>query len=228
MTERVSLILDKLRNLLPQPRVPAAWIRFRSASEVQLERVRRVTAPYWEHAAEWYDKREPREKVLLRVLGVIVLALFVYNLIYVPAIDLREGLSARIVTRREQIAEVRGMMRTYQRLRLELASTQKRTVPGGKDFSLFSVVESTLTNSVGRSKIGSITPGDRPVPGGYKQYTVDVKLNDLNLKQVVDTLFDVQHLNVPVTIANLQIREHAQNSRTYDVDLTCSALGKSG
>jgi hypothetical protein len=113
-------------------------------------------------------------------------------------------------------------------LRVELASTQKRTVPGGKDPALFSVLEMTLTNIVGRAKIGSITPGEHQVPGGFEQYTVDVKLNEIALPQIVDTLYNLQTLNVPVSISNLQIHQHARESHSYDVDLTCMALGKTG
>ena len=120
------------------------------------------------------------------------------------------------------------MMRNYERLRAELASTQKRTVPGGKDPALFSVLEMTLTNSVGRAKIGSITPAEHPVPGGFQQYTVDVKLSEIALAQIVDTLYSLQTLSVPITISNLQIHQHAPDSHSYDVDLTCMALGKTG
>ena len=123
---------------------------------------------------------------------------------------------------------VRAMMRSYERLRVELASTQKRTVAGGKDPALFSVLEMILTNSVGRAKIGSITPSEHQVPGGFEQYTVDIKLSEIALSQIVDTLYSLQTLNVPVTISNLQIHQHARDSHSYDVDLTCMALGKTG
>jgi hypothetical protein len=133
-----------------------------------------------------------------------------------------------VAARQHQVVRLRGMMRNYERLRLELASTQKRTVPGGKDPALFSVLEITLTNSVGRAKIGSITPSARQVPGGFEQYVVDVKLNEIALGQVVDTLYSLQSLNVPITISNFQMHQHARDSNTFDVDLTCTALGKTG
>ena len=123
---------------------------------------------------------------------------------------------------------MRGMMRNYERLRLELASTQKRTVPGGKDPALFSVLEMTLTNSVGRAKIGSITPGEHQVPGGFEQYTVDVKLDQVSLAQIVDTLYELQSLSVPITVSNFLVHQHAQESHTFDVDFKCMTLSKAG
>ena len=119
-------------------------------------------------------------------------------------------------------------MRTYGRLQQELAQAQTRTVPDKANFSLFSIIEQTLTQSVGRERIGSITPTDREVSGGFREYQIDIKLNGITLPQVVDTLFGVQSLGIPVTISNLQIHQHANDTRSYDVDLSCMALAKNG
>ena len=105
------------------------------------------------------------------VLGIIIL----YSFVYVPISGLDLGFGDQMATRQKQLAQVRSMMHTYGRLKTELAATEKRTVPS-KDFSLFSVIEQSLTKSVGRDKIGSITPSDRSVPGGFQQYTIDLKL----------------------------------------------------
>jgi hypothetical protein len=204
------------------------WPRLATACEPYLARTREALTPYWRQIAEWYEKREPREKLLVRLLGGIAAILFIYNALYEPAREWSDGLAEQVTTRQHQVIRLRGMMRNYERLSLELASTQKRTVPGGKDPALFSVLEMTLTNSVGRAKIGSITPSEHPVPGGFQQYTVDVKLNEIGLAQIVDTLYSLQSLNVPITISNFQIHQHARDSHTFDVDLTCMALGKAG
>ena len=217
-----------IRELLPGPRMAAVWSRLRSACEPSINRVHRALNPYWQQAAEWYRKREAREKLMLGVLGGLLSVLFIYNVVYVPARDWREDLATRVETRRLQLVRIRGMMRNYERLRLQLASTQKRTIPGGKDPALFSVLEMTLTNSVGRAKIGSITPSEHQVPGGFEQYTVEVKLNEIALAEIVDTLYSLQSLNVPVTVSNLQIHQHVRDSHSYDVELTCAALGKTG
>jgi hypothetical protein len=217
-----------IRHLLPRAQAGAVWSRLRSACAPYMARVRAALAPYWQQAAGWYEKREPREKLLLRVLGGVVTLLCIYNLIYVPVRGWRDELAERVAARQQQLIRLRSMMHNYERLRVELASTQQRTVPGGKDPALFSALEMTLTDSVGRAKIGSITPSEHQVPGGFEQYTVDVKLNEISLPQIVDTLYSLQSLSVPITISNLQIHQHARDSHSYDVDLTCMALGKTG
>jgi hypothetical protein len=147
-------------------------------------------------------------------------------LIYAPIVDLRESLADRVSARRNDLLEVRGLMATCERLQRELASAQTRTVPSGPNFSLFSVVEQTLTKSVGRDRIGSLTPSDHAVPGGFRQYSVDVKLNAISLAQVVDALYGVQSLTMPVMVSHLELRPRTGDTHSYDVNMTCMALGK--
>jgi hypothetical protein len=220
--------VDSLRHLLARPQPPAAWSRMHTVAEAYLIGARAALSPYWQRGAEWYEKREPREKILLRVLGAVAAIMFGYNAIFLPARTLRDSLADRVATRHQQLSHLRSMMRSYERLQTELAATQKRTVTSGKDPALFSVLEMTLTNSVGRSKIGSITPAEHQLPGGFEQYSVDVKLSEIALPQIVDTLYDLQRLKVPITVSNFQIHQHATNAHSYDVDLTCVALAKSG
>ncbi|HTT74471.1 MAG TPA: type II secretion system protein GspM [Candidatus Binataceae bacterium] len=187
--------------------------------------IQRLT-PAYRTGEAWYQKREPRERLLLKLAAAIGAVAILYNMIYLPIIGVSEGLQDRVEARQRELIQVRSLMRTYNRVGAELGKAAKGTV-ADKDFSLFSVIEQTLDHTVGRAKIGSITPSDRPLPGGFQQHVVDLKLTELSLPQIVDTLYGVQSLPVPVTVANLHIRQRAQDPYSYDVDITCIALGRS-
>jgi len=227
-------LIERLRNLTVQPFALPPGLRriaVRAAALTQplqpwMERAQKALGPLWEASSAWFDKREPREKLLLRALGAIVGVLVLYGFVYTPIVDLRESLATRVVTRRNDLLEVRRLLGAYARLQSELAAAQHRTVPSGPNFSLFSVVEQSLTKSVSRDRIGSLTPSDHAVPGGFRQYTVEVKLTAIALPQVVDSLYGVQSLAMPVTVSDLAIRPHASDTHSYDVDMTCMALGK--
>ncbi len=187
-----------------------------------------ASRPLRERWRAFYDKREPREKLLLRVAGALLGLLIIYNFLYLPIVGLAGDLGDRVEARRRDLIEIRGLMRGYDRLKRDMTAAEHRTLPGGPNFSLFSVLEQTLTTTAGRDRIGSITPGDHPVPGGFRQYSVDIKLNGITLQQIVDTLYGVQSLTMPITVSHLEIHEQAQNSHSFDVDMTCMALGKDG
>lgn len=203
--------------------------RARDATGAQWNRLmeiaRRIAAPALASARGWYDKREPREKLLLRALGAVAGALFLWNFVYVPISGLGGDLSDRIAARRQELTDVQALMLRYQRLRRDLAATEKHTV-SSKDFSLFSVVEQALTASIGHAKISSITPSERTLPGGFHQHVVDLKLSGLSLAQVVNALYSVQTLSTPVTVSSFHLRPSAPGARSYDVDMTCAALGR--
>ncbi len=222
-----SAASERMQATANAPAMRRLFARLESGASREAARFARLTAPAWSVARAWYSKREPREKLLLRVFGTVLGVVVFYNFIFTPIAGLGGGFGDRVAARQQQLVAVRSMMRSYDRLKAELAATEKRTVPS-KDFSLFSVIEQSLTKTVGRDKIGSITPSDHPVPGGYQQYTIDLKLAGLSLAQIVDVLYGVQTLAMPVTVSNLHVRQRDKDTHSYDVDMTCMALGRNG
>jgi hypothetical protein len=218
---------ERMRAIAGAPLVRRSIDRLNAIAAGESERLGRLIAPAWQAAYGWYSKREQREKALLRILSVVLGVIVLYNFLYLPFVSLGEGVGDRVATRQQQLAEVRSMMRSYERLKVELAATEKRTVPS-PDFSLFSIIEQSLTKSVGRDKISSIAPSDHTVPGGFQQFTVDLKLAGLDLGQIVDVLYGVQTLPMPVTVSNLHVRQRTQDPHSYDVDMTCMSLGRNG
>jgi type II secretory pathway component PulM len=190
-------------------------------------RIREVIEPYYEQARARYQKLESRERILVQIAGALGSIFLAYNLIYSPIVGLHDGLRQRIEERQRDLAEVKRLEVRYQRLDAYLKEAQRLTVPSSKDFSLFSLVESSLTKSVGHDKIASITPAsDKKLPDGLTQYSVQLKLSNLSLAQMVDALYQIRALPVPVAVDNMRIQRRSQDPHTYDVDMTCVALGK--
>jgi type II secretory pathway component PulM len=202
-----TLLMDRLR---PYLKLVATWID-----------------PYIAQGRSRYEKLETRERILVQVAAGLLGIILAYNLIYAPIVDLGSGLEDKIVQRQRDLAEVRRLAGTYAQLKADVSNAEKRTVPLGKDFSLFSVVEASFTKSVGRDKIGSITPGsDRKLSDGFTEYSVQLKLANVSLKQLVDALYGINSLTVPVGVSNIRIQRRTQDTHSYDVDLTCVALAK--
>ena len=194
----------------------------------QTRRLRAQVDPYLAQARARYDKLERRERLLVQIAAGLLSLFLVYNLIYSPISDYVDGLDERIASREHDLAGVQRLVATYAAVRTDLNAVRHNTVPGGKDFSLFSVVEASFSKSVGHEKIASITPeADRKLPDGLVQYSVQLKLNDVSLARIVDALYAVRTLPMPVGIANLRIQRRTQDTHSFDVDLTCVALGRS-
>lgn len=176
-----------------------------------------------------YQKLESRERTLVKLAGGVFALFLVYNLIYLPISNWRDSLDTTIETRHRETGEVQHLVETYLQRKKQLQEAERNTVPMGKDFSLFSVIESSLTKSVGHEKIASITPAaDRKLSDGFVQYSVELKLQNVSLAQVVDALYGVKTLSAPVAVSAMRVTRRIQDSHTYDVEMTCIALGKGG
>jgi len=205
-----------------------------------LERIRRSAAPYvarvrarleplLAQARGRYERLEPREQLLVQIAAGFVGLIVLYNLFYLPVMSLRSGIDERVESRRRDLVEVGRLTATYQQLKDDLAAAQRRTVPRTKDFSLFSVVESTLTKNLERDRIASIAPGaDKKIAGGLTQMSVELKLTNVSLKQLVEVLHGIKTLSTPIAVSTMHIARRSQDSHSFDVEMTCIALARSG
>ena len=211
-------MMDQLRKLLSRlfkPLMP------------YLERVSDATSPAIAQLRARYQKLESRERTLVKIAGIVVGLFFVYNFIYMPIATWRDSIDTTLDTRRHQIGEVQHLVETYLERKKQLQVAERNTVPIGKDFSLFSVIEGSLTKTVGHDKIASINPdADRKLSDGFLQYSVDLKLQNVSLAQIVDALYGVKTLSAPVAVSNMHVTRRIQDPHTYDVEMTVIALAK--
>ncbi|MGH7905069.1 MAG: type II secretion system protein GspM [Candidatus Binataceae bacterium] len=213
-------MLDGLREQIGQ--------RLGAPARAQLLRLKQTAEPGLNQLRARYQKLESRERILVKIAGVLIALLIAYNVIYVPIRGLRSGLADDVVQRQHELVQVRALTNAWLQIKNDVATAHKRTVPGKKDFSLFSVVEKTLTRSVGHDKLGSIIPAaDKKIADNMVEHRVDLELNNLTLAQVVNALYGFKQLSVPVTVSSVHIKRRSEDPHTYDVDMTCVALGKS-
>jgi type II secretory pathway component PulM len=174
-----------------------------------------------------YQKLESRERLLVQIAAGLLGLLALYNFVFLPIAGISTGLNDKIEQRQRDLSSIRRLTSTYAMLKLELGTAEHRTVPQNKDFSLFSILEASLTTSLGHEKIGSITPGaDRNLTDGFTEHSVQLKLQDVNLAQLVDALYAIGSMSQPVGVSALRIQRRTENPHSYDVDLTCVALAR--
>jgi hypothetical protein len=198
--------------------------------EAYLTRWRRVLnrliGPLRTAARARYRKLELREKVVLALGGGLFAAFLIYDLVFVPLREARSDLDSEAARRRHELVAVARMVQEYKTLEREVVAAQNRALAAGKDFALFSVLEARLSQSLGRDKITSISPSDKKLGGELIEHRVDLKLENLSLSQVVDALYRIEHLSPPVVVSELRIKKRPNNPHSFDVDLSCFAVGK--
>ncbi len=218
-------MMDRLRSLAN--RLLKLLYRVREPLDPYLDRARASIDPLLVQLRSRYQKLESRERMLVKMAGGLFALFLAYNLIYLPISNWRDSLDTTLETRHREIGQVQQLVDTYLLRKKQLHEAERNTVPIGKEFSLFSVIENSLTTTVGHDKIASITPGaDRKLSDGFLQYSVELKLQNVSLGQIVDALFGVKTLSAPVAVSNMRITRRIQDPHTYDVEMTCIALAK--
>src|SRR5260370_24563579 len=91
-------------------------LAFAARAVAEFKRLLARFNPYLDQARAWYQKREPREKILVQVAGALVSIFIIYNIIYLPIQSLRDGLKTRIETRQRDVIDVQRLTGTYQSL----------------------------------------------------------------------------------------------------------------
>ncbi|HUA34282.1 MAG TPA: type II secretion system protein GspM [Candidatus Binataceae bacterium] len=185
--------------------------------------------PYYDQARSRFQKLEPRERLLVQIAAGLVGALAVYNFVYLPIVNIGDDLQQKIIQRRVDLIQVRHLAMTYIDLKADLAQAEHHTVPLSRDFALFSVVETAMTKSFGRDKIAAIVPDPpRKVSDSFTEFSVKLSLSNVTLQQVVDALYGISSLPVPVGIDDLHIQRRTPDTHSFDVNMTCVALARNG
>jgi type II secretory pathway component PulM len=192
-----------------------------------VEQAQAWLSPHYRQLRTRYYKLDKRERLLVKVAATIIGVFGAYNLIYLPITYYQEGLEEEIAARQRDLTEVRQMTVVYRQVKTELATLEKNTAPPGKDFSLSSVVSTALNGAVENDKIAGIsTMANKPISDQFTQYSIDLKLDAVSLKQLVDSLYQIKSIKVPVVVSSVVIRKHGQDPHAYDVEMVCSVLGK--
>jgi hypothetical protein len=185
-----------------------------------------ISPRYRELRARYY-KLEKRERLLLQAAAAALAVVLAYNLIYQPVVSVQTDLTDRIAARGRDLTEVRRMAAAYRQVRTELAELEKHTTLPSADYSLTAALTTALNGVVDNDKIGGINPlPKKPVSEQFIQYGASLKLNAVNLTQLVDVLYKIKSIKEPVVVSNLHIVKRPADPHTFDVDMTCSVLGK--
>ena len=76
--------------------------------------------PYLAQARGRYQKLEPRERILVQIAAGLVGVFLIYNLVYIPIVDLSSGLEDKITQRQSELVQVRRLAATYAQLKGEV------------------------------------------------------------------------------------------------------------
>lgn len=160
-----------------------------------------------------------REKLAVSIAGIGLLLFVVLQFMVFPLADKRAKLTAGLAARKKALAEMRIMQERYRELSKQSGSLVSLLAKRDAGFSLFSFLEKNAADSEVKEHIAYMKPSESTGNEQFKQSLVEMKLQAISLKQLVEFLEKTESPENLVGINKITIQENNKEDATLDVTL---------
>lgn len=168
----------------------------------------------------------PRERIVLIAGAAVLLVLLLVFGVLLPYRAALARLDARIAARETQLQEMRGLRQEYLLLQQQVTAAESR-LEKTQGFSLFSFVEAAAARVAGKENLVYMRPQTAPGQAGFREETVELKLERLRLDQLIRFLYAVESADAYLQVKNLRVRTRFDNKSQLDAVMTISLYGRS-
>ena len=165
----------------------------------------------------------PRERIFILAGGVILGLVLIYFALLVPYERSLTRIDNRIESRSVQLQKVNALRAEYLSLQQKTAQIERR-LESRRDFSTLTFIENLAVNTAGRENLVSMRP---QAPVNRDQFILDaveLKLERLTLRQVLELLWGVESATVPMQVSNLFLKRRFDEKSLLDASMTVTAL----
>jgi general secretion pathway protein M len=173
----------------------------------------------WRHLAS-------RERIIVGAGGAVVAASLLFVLIVDPlltSIDKLERQAARKQKERSELAVLAGQ---YAAKQARLVQREQRLPPADGTFSLLTFMEEAATMAQIRERIVGMQPQPSTIIQGYQESAVDLRLDGVQLPQLLALLVAMEQAPYDVQVRHLQIKPKYDNPVNLDASLRIVAYQK--
>jgi len=181
----------------------------------------------WKNPLAFLQRFSARERNLLGLAVAAAVVIAFYTLVWEPLVQAKERTERQIRVKKQELVEIQNLRREYMDLLNRLEASRKIIDPANFDanFSLFPHIESTVGKVLGgRDKIRSMSPKTKPINDAYVEETVDLKLDGISLKQLVEMMYSIEKGEQPLRFSRLVIKKRRREPHEFDVTATVSML----
>ncbi len=191
----------------------------RQRTESLLDPLRRYQVKF----ADFIDQRTLRERQMLAAMavafGLWLLYWVVAGMLLNPLHDSRKLIAVRESALREMLI----LRSDYQRIQFQVAALEKM-IRRGPHGNVLSRLETMANQAQIKDKITSMDPKNAPPNDLYREYVIEVRLANVNLKQLVDYLYRIESSGQLLKIKRLRIKVRSDNAKYLDVNFRVSSF----
>jgi hypothetical protein len=163
-----------------------------------------------------------REKVVLGLGALLVVTILTYTLIVTPYREKMRILERRIDQKTEELEKISTLSQEYREIKRRIEELKGKAGKRGKNFPLFSHLESLAAKTLIKGNIASMKPQSTPIGEHYKESSVAVKLESITTRQLVDYLFRIENSEAFLRIKRLHLKKRHDNPKYLDATFVVS------
>ena len=157
-----------------------------------------------------------REKLLAIALAIFVGGLVLFTFAVKPAIERTETLRRVISEKQDELQKVRAGSNEYIFLRDNLDDLRTKVASQEKGFELLPFLESLIREHGLAKKVATMKQQVLQLGPSHSETVVEVRLENLTLKQLVDFLRKVESSEVLARTKSLYIKKNLTNTDLLD------------
>lgn len=165
-----------------------------------------------------------RERWLAVSMAVLIAAWLLFTVAIRPAIERMETLNRVIPEKQRTLQELRTKSARYLVLRAGLDNLQRQADAGEKEFELLAFLESITNDLHLAEKVTMMKQQVVQLDSDYSETIVEVKLENITLKQLVEFLLTTKSSNQFLCVRSLYTRKNVANPNLLDAVTQISTL----
>ncbi len=164
-----------------------------------------------------------RERIFVFAGGFALILALLYFAIVAPYRNALHRLDRQITVRSGQLQDVKALQSEYLGLQQQIAQIEK-LLDKRQNFSALTFVEELAQRTAGRENLLSMRPQSPEVRNGMTVDAVEIKLEKLTLRQLLEFLLGIEEAATPMQVKNLYLKQRFDNRSLLDASLTVTAL----
>ena len=164
-----------------------------------------------------------RERIFVIAGGFALVLALLYFAIVAPYRGALNRFDSQIAARSVQLQEVKALQARYLELQQQMAQMES-LLGKGQDFSALTFIENLVGRTAGRENLLSMRPQSPELRSEFTVDSVEIKLEKLTLKQVLELLLGIEAASTPMQVKNLYLKQRFDDRSLLDATMTVTAL----
>jgi general secretion pathway protein M len=173
----------------------------------------------WRHLAA-------RERMILAAGAAVVIASLLFLIIVDPLLDRVDKVERQTARKSKERVELAALAAEYAAKQARVAKLEQRLPNGDGQFSLLAFMEEAAASVQIRDRIVGMQPQQGTVQHGYQETAVDLRLDGVQLPQLLSLLVALEQAPYDVQVHHLQIKPKYDNPISLDATLRIVSYAK--